>query len=153
MDTGPQRDSHTVPGSQVFVDDLPAGQVAHSTGDLNGHINQVLLGDGLKDKKTEAQCVILTFQDPHQTPLILKGDDKRAFQPGLLWFITTGVILFTRQSLQGRPSVSVGQRARQCLTCGLLASANLHCRRNSLRFPQAMKGRSTIGFSPSSVQT
>lgn len=39
------------------------------------------------------------------------------------------------------------------LTCGLLASASLHCRRNSLRFPQAMKGNSTMGFSPSSVHT
>lgn len=39
------------------------------------------------------------------------------------------------------------------LTCGLLASANLHCRKNSLRFPQAMKGSSTMGFSPSSVHT
>lgn len=46
---------HTVPGSQVFVDDLPAGQVAHSTSDLNGHGNQVLLRDRLKDKKTEHQ--------------------------------------------------------------------------------------------------
>lgn len=39
------------------------------------------------------------------------------------------------------------------ITCGLLASASLHWRRNSLRFPQAMKGSSTIGFSPSSVHT
>lgn len=39
------------------------------------------------------------------------------------------------------------------LTCGLFASASLHCRRNSLRFPQAMNGNSTMGFSPSSVHT
>lgn len=47
-------DLHTVPGSEVFVYDLPAGQVAHSTSNLNGHGNQVLLRDRLKDKKTES---------------------------------------------------------------------------------------------------
>lgn len=38
-------------------------------------------------------------------------------------------------------------------TWGLLASTSLHCRKNSLRFPQFMYGSSTIGFSPSSIQT
>lgn len=40
---------HTVPGSQVFVDDLPSGQVAHATGDLDGHVDKVLLGDRLQE--------------------------------------------------------------------------------------------------------
>lgn len=39
---------HAVPGGQVFVYDLPASQVAHSTCNLDGHINQVLLRDCLK---------------------------------------------------------------------------------------------------------
>lgn len=38
---------HTVPGSQVFVDDLSPCQVAHTTSDLDSHVNKVLLGDGL----------------------------------------------------------------------------------------------------------
>lgn len=38
---------HTVPSSQVFVDDLSSCQVAHTTGDLDSHVNKILLGDGL----------------------------------------------------------------------------------------------------------
>lgn len=52
---------HAIPGSQVFVYDLPAGQVAHSTSDLNGHIHQVLLGDRLKDRNVSSRA---TFQKP-----------------------------------------------------------------------------------------
>lgn len=46
---------HTIPGSQVFVYDLPASQVAHSTSYLDGHVHQVLLGDRLKGNKWEGR--------------------------------------------------------------------------------------------------
>lgn len=43
-----QRHLHTVPSSEVFVYDLPASQVAHSARNLDGHVNQVLLRNGLR---------------------------------------------------------------------------------------------------------
>lgn len=39
---------HTVSGCQVFVNDLPPGQVAHATGNLDGHVHQVLLRNRLE---------------------------------------------------------------------------------------------------------
>lgn len=39
--------------------DLPARQVAHSTGNLNGHVNQVLLRDRLKGNEAERHNVRL----------------------------------------------------------------------------------------------
>ena len=39
---------HAVPSSQVFVDDFPSGQIAHSTGNLNSHVDQVLLRNCLR---------------------------------------------------------------------------------------------------------
>lgn len=51
---------HAVPGSEVFVYHLPARQVAHSTGDLDGHVDQVLLGDGLQGNQTDRRPGILT---------------------------------------------------------------------------------------------
>ncbi|KAI4535458.1 hypothetical protein MG293_014684 [Ovis ammon polii] len=35
--------SDTVPNSHILVDDFPAGQIAHSSGNLNSHVNQGLL--------------------------------------------------------------------------------------------------------------
>lgn len=46
---------HAVPGGEVFVYDLPARQVAHSTSNLDGHVNQVLLRDGLKKGNDNVQ--------------------------------------------------------------------------------------------------
>lgn len=37
------------------MDHLPARQVAHSTGDLDRHVDQVLLGDGLEGSRTDRQ--------------------------------------------------------------------------------------------------
>lgn len=52
---------HTVPGSQVFVDDLSPCQVAHTTSDLDSHVDKVLLGDGLhresKDKEKKKKML------------------------------------------------------------------------------------------------
>lgn len=42
---------HTVPSSQVFVDDFPSGQIAHATGNLNRHVYQVLLRNCLWEQK------------------------------------------------------------------------------------------------------
>lgn len=36
---GPRGCLHAVPGSEVFVYHLPARQVAHSTGDLDSHVD------------------------------------------------------------------------------------------------------------------
>lgn len=51
---------HAVPGGEVFVYDLPARQVAHSTCNLNGHVNQVLLRDRLEgnERERERQCAV-----------------------------------------------------------------------------------------------
>lgn len=50
---------HAVPGGEVFVDDLPASQVAHSTCNLDRHVNQVLLRDCLKrNKGGETRCAV-----------------------------------------------------------------------------------------------
>lgn len=46
------RDLHTVPGGEIFVDDFPASQVAHSTSNLDGHVNKVLLRDGLRGNES-----------------------------------------------------------------------------------------------------
>lgn len=46
---------HAVPSSEVFVDDLPASKVAHSARDLDGHVNQVLLRDGLTGNGRSAE--------------------------------------------------------------------------------------------------
>lgn len=51
---------HAVPGGEVFVYHLPARQVAHSTGNLDGHVDQVLLGDGLQGNQTDRRPGILT---------------------------------------------------------------------------------------------
>lgn len=48
---------HAVPGGEVFVYDLPASQVAHSTCNLDGHVNQVLLRDCLKGNKGERETL------------------------------------------------------------------------------------------------
>lgn len=72
---------HTVPCSQVFVDDLPPGQVAHPTGNLDGHVHQILLGNRLQEPRAAAispsspapagllgvQCP-LPFQSPQTQP-------------------------------------------------------------------------------------
>lgn len=47
---------HAVPGSKVFVYHLPSRQVAHSAGNLDSHVNQVLLGDGLEGSRTDRQA-------------------------------------------------------------------------------------------------
>lgn len=39
--------SDTVPSSHILVDDVPSGQIAHSLGNLNSHVNQVLLRNRL----------------------------------------------------------------------------------------------------------
>lgn len=48
---------HTVPSSQVFVDDFPPGQVAHPAGNLNGHVHQVLLRNCLWEQKMTMSAV------------------------------------------------------------------------------------------------
>jgi len=53
------RHLHAVPSSEVFVYDLPASQVAHSTRDLDGHVHQVLLRDSLKGNGTDSDNVQL----------------------------------------------------------------------------------------------
>lgn len=62
-----QGHSHAVPGSEVFVYDLPARQVAHSTCNLDGHINQVLLRDRLKGNEGESDNVHLSSRDRKNT--------------------------------------------------------------------------------------
>lgn len=36
------------------MDDLPPGQVAHPTGDLDGHVYQILLGNRLQEPRAAA---------------------------------------------------------------------------------------------------
>lgn len=50
---------HTVPGSQIFVYDLSASQVAHPTCNLDGHVDQVLLRDRLEGN--DRQRTDMTF--------------------------------------------------------------------------------------------
>lgn len=61
---------HTVPGSQVFVDDLPSGKVAHPTGNLDGHMHQILLGNRLQEPRAAAisPCRITGFALPFPFP-------------------------------------------------------------------------------------
>lgn len=60
---------HAVPGGEVFVYDLPARQVAHSTCNLNGHVNQVLLRDRLEgnDRERERDNVLLRNRNRKNT--------------------------------------------------------------------------------------
>lgn len=69
---------HAVPGSEVFVYDLPARQVAHSTCNLDGHINQVLLRDRLKGNEGETMCMWEV-----ETGKTQKGSGDR--RPQLTW--------------------------------------------------------------------
>lgn len=58
---------HAVPGSDVFVYDLPASQVAHSTCNLDGHVNQVLLRNCLKGNEGAGDNVQLrNKQEKHR---------------------------------------------------------------------------------------
>lgn len=51
---------HAVSSSQVFVNDLPSGQVTHAAGDLNRHMDKILLGNCLQDQK-KAILTLLTM--------------------------------------------------------------------------------------------
>lgn len=76
---------HAVPGSEVFVYDLPASQVAHSTCNLDGHVNQVLLRDRLKGNEGEGDNVQLRSRDRKKKKKGSEWGQETTADATLLW--------------------------------------------------------------------
>lgn len=90
---------HAVPGGEVFVYDLPARQVAHSTCNLNGHVNQVLLRDRLEGNERERETMCCWETETGKTQKGGSGDVT--FQICLLCQIVLYIFLIERGSKMG----------------------------------------------------